>query len=113
MALKHMVTIQVGLFTIGFHPDLVAAIFSQVVQTGNTKSEFAWFAKFTENSACWEQFVAAHMSSHLEDFLVDVVNTITMETEHILAIVTLKQKLDVGAQILRQFLKEAFRFFFS
>lgn len=90
MALKHVVTIKIGLLTIGLHPHFVAAILGQIIQAGDTKSELARFTKFTENDASREQLVAANMSSHLEHILVDVVHAVTMQTEYELTFVTLK-----------------------
>lgn len=49
MALEHVVTVKVGLFTIRLDPDLILAVFGQIVEARDVQLEFSGFGKFAED----------------------------------------------------------------
>ena len=86
MAFQNVVSVEESLFTVWFDPHFVLAVFGQIVKACDAQLEFPGLRELSENDTRWEQFVFAYMRRHLKDLRVQVVHTVSMESEHVLAV---------------------------
>jgi hypothetical protein len=106
MPLEYVISIEEGLFTVRFDPNLVFAVLRQIVQTCNIELKLARACEFAENGSCREQFVFSDVCRHFENLAVDVVDSARVETKDPLTVLPVHKEFDVGAEKLCQLLEE-------
>jgi len=73
VGLDDVVSIEVRHLSVTFDPNLMLAIFGQVVQTGDIQSEFTALREFADQQPRGEQFFFGDIGRHVGDESIDVV----------------------------------------
>ena len=77
-----VVSIEVGHLSVTFDPNLMLAIFGQVVQTGDIQPEFSALREFPYQQPRGEHFFFGYVGGHVGDESIDVVYPIFDEPEN-------------------------------
>lgn len=97
VTLEDVVSVEEGLFTVWFDPDFILAVFCEMVEACNAELELLGFSKFAKDDSRGKKFVFPDVRCHFENFCVKVVDTVSVETEYMLAVLTIDQEFDVAA----------------
>ena len=80
--LDDVISIEIRHLSVALDPNLMLAIFGQVVQTGDIQSEFTALREFADQQPRGEQFFFGDVGRHVGDESVDVVHPIFDQSEN-------------------------------
>ena len=76
-----MVSIKIRHFSITFYPNLVPAIFGEIIQASDIESEFAALGEFTHQQSSGKHLLLGNIRCHVGDERIDIVDAILDEPE--------------------------------
>lgn len=98
----HMVAVQEGLLGVGLDPDLALGILGQQVQRGHRHAELTAPGKLADAGTARDKVVAGDVGALQHDVLTHIVHPVAVQAEAVLAIGSLNQQLEVGADAVAQ-----------
>jgi hypothetical protein len=79
VGLDDMISIQVGHFSVTLDPDLMPAIFGQVVKTSDVEPKLPALRELAYQQSCGEEFFLGNVGGHVGNERIDEVDTIFNE----------------------------------